>query len=59
MRICKSQKVIIDDNVIIDNFTYIPCSLEVENYTHIGASCSMISGAETYRLVICRLEIDA
>jgi len=45
VRIRKPQNVIIGDNVIIDDFTYIPCSLEVGNYTHIGASCSMVGGA--------------
>ncbi len=45
VRIRKPQEVIIGDNVIIDDFAYIPCALEIGNYTHIGASCSMIGGS--------------
>lgn len=45
VRIRKPQEVIIEDNVIIDDFTYIPCSLSVGSYTHIGANCLMVGGA--------------
>lgn len=45
VRIRRPQDVIIGDNVIIDDFAYIPCALEVGSYTHIGASCSMIGGS--------------
>lgn len=45
VRIRKPQEVVIGDNVIIDDFAYIPCALEVGSYTHIGANCSMIGGA--------------
>ena len=45
VRIRKPQEVIIGDNVIIDDFTYIPCPVEIGSYTHIGASCSMIGGS--------------
>lgn len=45
VRIRQPENVIIGDNVIIDDFTYIPCSLEIGSYTHIGANCSMIGGA--------------
>ena len=45
VRIRKPQEVIIGDNVIIDDFTYIPCSLEIGSYTHIGSNCSFIGGA--------------
>lgn len=45
VRIRHPERVVIGDNVIIDDFAYIPCELEVGSYTHIGASCSMIGGA--------------
>lgn len=45
VRIRRPQDVMIGDNVIIDDFAYIPCALEVGSYTHIGASCSMIGGS--------------
>jgi len=45
VRIRRPQDVVIGDNVIIDDFSYIPCALEVGSYTHIGASCSMIGGS--------------
>ena len=44
VRIRRPQDVVIGDNVIIDDFAYIPCALEIGSYTHIGASCSMIGG---------------
>lgn len=50
VRIRKPQEVIIGDNVIIDDFTYIPCKLEVGSYTHVGASCSMIGGAGSIKI---------
>lgn len=45
VRIRRPQDVIIGDNVIIDDFAYIPCALEIGSYTHIGASCSMVGGS--------------
>lgn len=45
VRIRHPERVTIGDNVIIDDFAYIPCELEIGSYTHIGASCSMIGGA--------------
>lgn len=44
VRIRKPHLVSLGDNVIIDDFTYIPCGLEVGNYSHIGASNSFIGG---------------
>lgn len=44
VRIRHPERVTIGDNVIIDDFAYIPCELEIGSYTHIGASCSMIGG---------------
>lgn len=45
VRIRKPHLVSIGDNVIIDDFTYIPCGLDVGSYTHIGANNSFIGGA--------------
>lgn len=45
VRIRKPHLVSIDDHVIIDDFSYIPCKLEVGKYTHIGANTSFIGGA--------------
>lgn len=44
VRIRKPEQVSIGDNVIIDDFTYIPCTLEIGSYTHIGASNTFIGG---------------
>jgi acetyltransferase-like isoleucine patch superfamily enzyme len=44
VRIRKPHLVSIGDNVIIDDFTYIPCGMEIGSYTHIGASNSFIGG---------------
>lgn len=45
VRIRKPQDVIIGDNVIIDDFTYIACSLEIGPYVHVSSNCSFIGGA--------------
>ncbi len=45
VRIRHPERVVIGDNVIIDDFAYIPCGLEIGSFTHIGANCSMIGGA--------------
>lgn len=44
VRIRKPHLVSIGDNVIIDDFTYIPCGMEIGDYTHIGANNSFIGG---------------
>jgi acetyltransferase-like isoleucine patch superfamily enzyme len=44
VRIRKPHLVSIGDNVIIDDFTYIPCELDIGNYTHIGANSTFIGG---------------
>ncbi len=44
VRIRKPHLVSLGDNVIIDDFTYIPCELDVGSYTHIGANNSFIGG---------------
>ena len=45
VRIRKPHLVSIADNVIIDDFTYIPCGMEIGSYSHIGANNSFIGGA--------------
>ncbi|UYI80043.1 MAG: acyltransferase [Fusobacterium varium] len=45
VRIRKPELVSLGDNVIIDDFTYIPCELEVGSYTHIGCNNSFIGGS--------------
>lgn len=45
VRIRKPQEAIIQDNVIIDDFTYIACSVEIGPYAHISSNCSFIGGA--------------
>ena len=44
VRIRKPELVSIGNNVIIDDFTYIPCELRVGNYSHIGANSTFIGG---------------
>ena len=44
VRIRKPHLVSIGDNTIIDDFTYIPCGMDIGSYTHIGANCSFIGG---------------
>ncbi len=44
VRIRKPEEVSIGNNVIIDDFTYISTSLEIGDYTHIGANNSIIGG---------------
>lgn len=50
VRIRKPHLVSIYDNVIIDDFTYIPCALDIGSYTHIGANCSFIGGAGSIKI---------
>jgi galactoside O-acetyltransferase len=50
VRIRKPHLVSIGDNVIIDDFTYIPCAMVIGDYTHIGASNSFIGGAGFVRI---------
>ena len=44
VRIRKPQEVVIGDNVIIDDFNYIPCGMDIGSYTHISASCTFVGG---------------
>lgn len=44
VRIRRPELVSIGDNVIIDDFTYISCSMKVDKYTHISANNSFIGG---------------
>jgi acetyltransferase-like isoleucine patch superfamily enzyme len=45
VRIRKPHAVTIGDNVIIDDFTYIACELEIDTYSHISANVDFIGGA--------------
>ena len=45
VRIRKPEECIIGDNVIIDDFTYISCAIEIGNNCHIASNVS-ISGGE-------------
>jgi galactoside O-acetyltransferase len=45
VRIRKPHLVSIGDNVIIDDFTYIACELEIDSYAHVSANTDFIGGA--------------
>jgi galactoside O-acetyltransferase len=45
VRIRKPHLVSIGDNVIIDDFTYIACELEIDSYTHVSANTDFIGGS--------------
>lgn len=45
VRIRKPESVIIGDNCIIDDFTYISCSLELGKCCHIGPNVTLSGGA--------------
>lgn len=44
VRIRYPHLVEIGDNVIIDDFTYISTSLNLDNYVHIASGCKLIGG---------------
>lgn len=44
VRIRYPELVVIGDNVIIDDFTYISTELEIHNNVHISAGCKIIGG---------------
>ncbi|MCX5829837.1 MAG: hypothetical protein NTV58_17855 [Deltaproteobacteria bacterium] len=46
VRIRYPELVEIEDNVIIDDFTYISTSLKVCSYVHIASGCKLIGGRE-------------
>ncbi len=50
VRIRKPHLVSIGDNVIIDDFTYIPCAMEIGDYTHIGANNTFIGGPGSVKI---------
>jgi galactoside O-acetyltransferase len=50
VRIRKPHLVSIGDNSIIDDFTYIPCAMDIGSYSHIGANCSFIGGPGFVRI---------
>lgn len=45
VRIRKPSEVVIGDNVIIDDFAYIACPIEIGPYAHVSSNCSFIGGA--------------
>ncbi len=47
VRIRYPQLVSIGDNCIIDDFTYISTSLDLEGYNHISAGCKIIGGPQS------------
>ncbi len=44
VRIRYPKEVLIGDNSIIDDFTYISTALELGNFTHIATGCAIIGG---------------
>ncbi len=44
VRIRYPERVSIGENAIIDDFTYISCSLDLGKYSHISANCNIIGG---------------
>jgi len=44
-RLRKPEQVTIGRKSIIDDFTYIPCSLDLGDFSHIGSGCKFIGGA--------------
>jgi acetyltransferase-like isoleucine patch superfamily enzyme len=44
VRIRHPERVIIHDNVIIDDFTYISCGLEIHKNSHIASNVSISGG---------------
>ena len=47
VRIRYPELVVIGDNVIIDDFTYISTALEIGSYVHISSGCKLIGGPES------------
>lgn len=47
VRIRYPELVSIGDNCIIDDFTYISTSLELEGYVHISSGCKIIGGQKS------------
>ena len=46
VRIRRPELVTVLDNVIIDDFIYISCGMNIENYVHIGPNCTFAGGKE-------------
>ena len=44
VRIRQPENVIIGDNTIIDDFTYISCAMEIGNNCHIASNVSISGG---------------
>lgn len=50
VRIRYPELVEIDDNVIIDDFTYISTALRIHSYVHISSGCKLIGGKKNRSL---------
>lgn len=48
VRIRYPELVEIDDNVIIDDFTYISTALKLHSYVHISSGCKLIGGKKSF-----------
>jgi galactoside O-acetyltransferase len=48
VRIRYPELVDIGDNVIIDDFTYISCSMKLTSNVHIASGCKIIGGKNSY-----------
>lgn len=53
VRIRKPEECIIGDNTIIDDFTYISCSIEIGNNCHIASNVSISGGKGKFKLGNC------
>jgi acetyltransferase-like isoleucine patch superfamily enzyme len=50
VRIRKPELVSLDDNTIIDDFTYISGEVNIGKYVHIGPSCSLQASESSTRI---------
>jgi len=50
VRIRKPEECYIGDGSIIDDFTYISCSVEIGNFTHIASGVSISGGNGKFRI---------
>ena len=48
VRIRYPELVEIEDNIIIDDFTYISSSLKLHSYNHISSGCKIIGGKNSF-----------
>ena len=52
VRIRRPEYVSIGDNVIIDDFTYISCAMDLGNNSHIGSNVSISGGGAGRKLIM-------